>query len=68
DVGWEVENYGTEPDIQVEYAPHHYKHGVDPQLERAIEELLRLVAANPPELPDFSRRPMLKRPPLPPRP
>lgn len=68
DVGWEVENYGTRPDIEVEYAPHDYKQGTDPQLARAIEELQRLLAANPPEVPDFSRRPMLKRPNLPPRP
>lgn len=68
DVGWEVENYGTDPDIEVEYAPHDYKQGVDPQLGRAIEELLKLLDAQAPALPDFSRRPELKRPPLPPRP
>lgn len=67
DVGWEVENYGTRPDIEVEYAPHHYKQGVDPQLGRAIEELQKQLAANPPQVPDFSRRPSLARPPLPPR-
>lgn len=67
DVGWNVENYGTDPDIEVEYAPHDYKQGVDPQLDRAIAELQGLLDAHPPELPDFSRRPSLKRPPLPPR-
>lgn len=67
DVGWGVENYGTDPDIDVDYAPHHYKRGEDPQLDRALAELDALLKANPPQVPDFSHRPNLKRPPLPPR-
>lgn len=67
DVGWNVENYGTDPDIEVEYAPHDYKKGFDPQLQRAIDELLKMLAAQAPSIPDFSHRPVLKRPPLPPR-
>ena len=44
DVGWRVENYGTDPtDIEVDNAPQDYAAGRDPQLERGIEEALRLI-------------------------
>jgi len=43
DVGWGVENYGTDPTIEVEIAPQDYAAGVDTQLDRAIEECLRLL-------------------------
>ncbi len=35
DVGWAVENYGTDPDIEVDIAPQDFAAGRDPQLERA---------------------------------
>ncbi len=38
DVGWGVENYGTDPDIPVENRPQDYKKDFDAQLERAIKE------------------------------
>ena len=57
DVGWGVENYGTDPDIEVDNSPQDYANGVDAQLERAIVEVQKLLAANPPQLPDFSERP-----------
>lgn len=41
DVGWSVENYGTDPDIEVDIAPQDYERGADPQLERAVEEALK---------------------------
>ncbi len=41
DVGWSVENYGTDPDIEVDITPQDYVQGADPQLERAVEEALR---------------------------
>jgi tricorn protease len=44
DVGWGVENYGTDPTIEVDYPPQDYARGVDPQLDRAIAEALRLLA------------------------
>ncbi|MEM3857330.1 MAG: PDZ domain-containing protein, partial [Thermoprotei archaeon] len=44
DVGWGVENYGTDPTIEVENAPQDYAAGTDPQLDRAIEESLKLLA------------------------
>jgi len=65
DVGWGVENYGTDPDIEVDITPEDWVAGRDPQLERAIAEALRLLAENPPVLPDFSNRPRLGLPSLP---
>ena len=43
DVGWGVENKGTEPTIWVENKPQDYAEGVDAQLERGIEEAVRLI-------------------------
>ena len=64
DVGWQVENYGTDPTIEVDIRPQDAA-GEDPQLERAIEEALRLLDDAPPEKPDFAERPRLAPPPLP---
>jgi tricorn protease len=41
DVGWSVENYGTDPDIEVDITPQDYVRGIDPQLECAVEEALK---------------------------
>ena len=65
DVGWGIENYGTDPDIEVEIRPQDYVAGRDPQLERAIEEIQQRLTANPPVRPDFSDRPRLSLPGLP---
>jgi tricorn protease len=65
DVGWGVENYGTDPDIEVDITPEDWIAGRDPQLERAIAEALRLLAENPPVVPDFGNRPRLGLPVLP---
>ena len=67
DVGWGLENYGAEPDIEVENMPQDYARGLDAQLDRAVEEIQKLLAANPPQLPDFTNRPNLALPKLPPR-
>src|SRR5947209_13558569 len=47
DVGWNVENYGTDPDIDVDIAPQDYASTADPQLDRAIAEALRLLEEYP---------------------
>jgi tricorn protease len=65
DVGWGLENYGTDPDIEIDIRPQDYIQGRDPQLERAIDEVLRLLQANPPTLPDFSQKPSKAAPKLP---
>lgn len=67
DVGWAVENYGTDPDIEVEMKPQDYAKGKDPQLERAIKEIMKLMEKSPPTLPDFGPPPNLTLPTLPKR-
>lgn len=67
DVGWGVENYGTDPDIEVDIKPQDYAAGKDPQLERAIRELECRLRKHPPKLPGFDSRPDLSLPALPPR-
>ncbi|MGF1536350.1 MAG: S41 family peptidase, partial [Elainellaceae cyanobacterium] len=62
DVGWRVENYGTDPTIPVEVPPHDWAAGQDPQLQKGIEVILRQLAENPVKLPDFSDRPRLHLP------
>jgi tricorn protease len=68
DVGWRVENYGTDPDIEVDNAPHHYREGSDPQLERAMSVALELLRQRPPHRPNPTDRPRLTVPRLAPRP
>jgi len=67
DVGWGVENYGTDPDIEIDNTPQDYAHNVDAQLERAIQEIQKLMAENPPKLPEFKDKPSLELPRLPKR-
>ncbi len=67
DVGWRVENYGTDPDIEVEITPQDHAAGRDPQLARAIAEALRLIVERPPHAPAPPPRPRLAPAPLPPR-
>ncbi|MCS6940232.1 MAG: PDZ domain-containing protein [Roseiflexaceae bacterium] len=62
EAGWQLENHGVEPDIEVEMRPQDYVAGADPQLERAIAEVLRLMSDNPPRLPEFGERPRLPLP------
>lgn len=59
DVGFQVENYGTDPDIDVDIAPHHYKRGQDPQLDRAILEVTKLLETTPPYRPVIAEYPNL---------
>jgi tricorn protease len=44
---WDVENIGVAPDIEVEYAPAEVMKGHDPQLERAVQEAMKLLERNP---------------------
>ncbi len=65
DVGWGVENYGAEPDIEVDNTPQDYAQGRDAQLDRALEVITQALAANPPHLPAFDRKPSRALPKLP---
>jgi len=57
DVGWRVENYGTDPDIEIDNAPQDYARGADPQLEKAIQVVLDVLAKRPPHRPRPTERP-----------
>lgn len=61
DVGWSVENYGTDPDIEVDITPQDYVRGADPQLERAVEEALKQLGNLGYLEPEPGERPRLGR-------
>jgi tricorn protease len=46
-----IEGHGVDPDIEVENDPQSVINGKDPQLERAIAEIQKAMAANPGVLP-----------------
>ena len=48
DVGFKVENYGTDPHIQVEVSPQDYSKKLDPQLDKAIAINLAELKKTPP--------------------
>jgi tricorn protease len=50
---WDVENHGVAPDIEVEFDPQAWRAGHDPQLEKAVQVVLELLAENP--LPTYER-------------
>jgi len=62
DVGWGVENYGTDPDFEVEILPSDYVAGRDPQLEKALELVMERMARQPPLRPRFDSYPDLSLP------
>ncbi|MBG0741452.1 PDZ domain-containing protein [Paeniglutamicibacter antarcticus] len=59
-VGWKVENYGVDPDIEVPFPPHAYGDGSDPQLEYAVgvlkEMLVEMPTQTPPPLSGYPSR------------
>jgi tricorn protease len=67
-LGWGVENYGVDPDVEVDITPDDWAQGRDPQLVTAVrlalEALDKEPAASPP---DPRTGPRKARPPLPPR-
>jgi tricorn protease len=62
DVGFGVENYGTDPDIDVEFLPQDYARGRDPQMERGVAVALELLAKHKPLAPSIDGRPNLAAP------
>jgi tricorn protease len=68
DVGWGVENYGTDPQIEVDNAPQDTVAQRDRQLETAVATALDLIDRAGPHQPDIGPRPNLARASLPPRP
>jgi tricorn protease len=68
-IGWGVENFGVEPDIEVAYPPHAYAAGIDPQLEHGIGVLKEMLVEIPTQRPPAREGYRSVRPaPLPPRP
>jgi tricorn protease len=51
DSQWVVENHGVQPDIVVDNTPDQVLAGHDPQLERAISEVMKQLPAKPQGLP-----------------
>jgi tricorn protease len=47
--GFVVENVGVPPDVEVEQTPADVIAGHDPQLEKAIEIVLKQLESNPPK-------------------
>jgi tricorn protease len=66
--GWGVENYGVDPDVEVQITPDDWAANRDPQLETAVRFALEALEKQPPSMPpDPSTGPSKARPPLPPR-
>ncbi|TVU59943.1 peptidase S41 [Paenarthrobacter nitroguajacolicus] len=68
-IGWDVENRGVEPDIEVLFPPHAYAAGTDPQLEYGIGALKEMIQELPTDRPPLREGYRKVRPaPLPSRP
>jgi tricorn protease len=67
DVGWGVENYGTDPDIEIDNQPQDYINGVDAQLERTIREIMERLEADTTQMAEPEPVPSRALPQLPPR-
>jgi tricorn protease len=65
DVGWNVENYGTDPDYEIDIAPQDYRNGKDPQMEFALKLVSDAAQAFNEPYPDLSTKPSLPLPTLP---
>lgn len=65
DVGYAVENYGTDPDIEIEMTPEDWAKKTDPQLDESIKVALGEMKKNPPKNYKLQVKPNLKKPRLP---
>ena len=48
---WIIEGHGVDPDIEVQNDPKSVLEGRDPQLERGVQEILKLIQEHPKHLP-----------------
>ncbi len=53
--GWDLENRGVIPDIEVQNLPQELARGKDTQLDRGIAEVLKLHAEHPPVKAEFGK-------------
>jgi tricorn protease len=68
ELGWGVENYGVDPDVEVHYPPQDWVAGRDPQLEEGVRLVLAALQEKPAAVPpDPATRPSRVPPVLPPR-
>ncbi|WP_433253163.1 S41 family peptidase [Streptosporangium sp. CA-135522] len=68
-LGWDVENYGVDPDVEVDITPDDWAADQDPQIEEAVRLALAALDERPAATaPDTATRPSRRRPALPPRP
>jgi tricorn protease len=67
DVGWGVENYGTDPTHDVDITPQDHAKGRDPQMDTALRLAAAALRTHKPLAPDMRTRPHLALPVLPPR-
>jgi tricorn protease len=58
DAGWGVENYGTDPDVEVDIAPQDSAAGIDPQMETGLKLIVEALGAVParPDFPPYPNR------------
>jgi tricorn protease len=59
---WIIEGHGVDPDVMVEQNPVEVGNGRDPQLERGVEELMKLLPATPTGLPERPSPPIKTEP------
>ena len=64
---WTIEGYGVDPDIDVENDPKAVIAGKDPQLERAVAEVMKALETRTP-LPGRPAAPVRTERPAPPNP
>jgi tricorn protease len=55
---WDIENVGVIPDIEVENDPKSVAEGRDPQLERGISEVMKMIEENPKKIPPRPKDPV----------
>ncbi|HBL16545.1 MAG: hypothetical protein A2X36_07985 [Elusimicrobia bacterium GWA2_69_24] len=67
DRGWDVENHGVDPDVEVEWDPASFVAGKDPQLERGVEIALEKLKGLPDLRPSLAPSPHKAPRPLPKR-
>ncbi|MBI3871681.1 MAG: PD40 domain-containing protein [candidate division Zixibacteria bacterium] len=58
---WALENKGFQPDIDVDYPPQVVMQGIDPQIDRAVQELMKKIKESPRPLPPPPPEPPQKR-------
>jgi tricorn protease len=58
DGSWVIEGYGVDPDIEVTNDPKSILEGRDPQLERAVAEVLAAMERDPRQLPERPQPPV----------